>query len=1732
MVYIASAGLENDESWIDQLSNAATKGGSSAIASGVIGMYNTGVALANSLGADYEQRDSVEFVDDLLGSDVADYYSRNQGAIDGVGFMLTSIIPGTLAMKAVRAGQKVVAATKPATMLGQGLRALSAPNTQVTGMYKAIRKGNSALSQMQGVRLNLYANGFRQAAIESFAFETAAVLVNNQNSFMNPENLDYFDAVASNADSIMFGTILGGGVGGVISGITDYKKLRIAQAKTDTEFYKAANVVDRTVEAAAPGDNLAVQLADLKFTPSGREAPGQVFQRQLEAADQIKKDQIKKTLLDLTPETLDKKRVKGDSTYSQIADDMFKIVTDPNVTAEEASKAFGLLRSVDYAGKPSKFTKSAGFELDSGLDAISGAKRKTIMESAWEGVKLTNKENITTARGKLRELVNIGRSDKLDENGWKAIFSHGSESALSELLFTTKSGQGYAEEIFKVIKAQFPRINKELNAIELGKLSNLELGQKLSSGFRPDKPGQYLGLAVKALDGLDPKVASKLAPKLSKIVEDNNVLRSKFVNNDIYFNLRTREFSALPTAVRAADLGKMETKKGRLFYGAQGERSISLQNVTFKPLDADVKVADLTAQWAATQTKEFKLAPYVKKGIEDDNLPILNRLANEWESGSFVFDPKNPPKTAKGVEFRAAEEVKAFILTKKQNMLSSMLASKKYSTEELAEILDVKLGFVSRYGVPDRNGYDLVLRNGNYLRTENVRMTYDAADYERTMKVGRGMAEVERRLAGLREERNLFASRYFGAFSKELPASASQLPEHFNAASGITSASSTQTLLKAYQAENLSEMFFQGIGKFINVMRTKRTEDISAAVGGYASKIKTKPQAVAEVASINAKLAQGDYGVISGAQLKQFSDFIPEQYFKDAVVDETKQYIMPSRLIRDVHAGELSDDLASYFNWNGAELKVFKIADDDVGNMFRGLADDNLKFVIERNQYKTLVGEQGGWNEYSLPALPLDIMRAPELATVEFVGQTKFGVGKGLIAARNSQELQAKIRALKSSRNDVKVTEVSRTENRARLLGDFDNDLSLSESFSNPDMRKLGLAWDVLPEADPRLVDDFMANAIKRRFNLDRQVVRAKYHEEFKMLELADEVVNPVRQLGKDSVQSKAVSAQKKTLNAALGVQNYDEYRGLRTVQEKSAQAMEIMYGNMAGAAHKLSSALSPSKLVSKAAKDEAWENLNKVMRDYDLPEVYKGAEDYIISTTKAPRDMVSSLISRSNSVISALMLRADFTQPIVSAFSTPITLMPELNSLRRMIGSQVFDDIAKQVGGVKVPGTDQKFFSNYKVVAKAVADLWKRPELLQTYKEQGLVGHTLQEIVQAVDGISVAAGKGDVKMWEDALTKAGKGLTYFSDKMDEITRFIAARSTELILDDVIKAAPRAMADRIGSLKYSIMNSVVTKTHGNYVASQRPTLFQGWAGQAIGLFQTYQFNLLQAAGRHIADKNSKAMMQMLFYQSGFFGVQSIPGFQLVNEHIAKQNNGEADIYSELDVLTGSDVAEFLLYGGASQLTTPIFGTGVSFYTRGDLTPRTPLLIPTSVADIPIVSFTTKILGNMAATIDAAQGSLSMDTVWQALAHNGINRPLAGFGAVMLGERTTRQGTTMYDYDEVDNIGLHTVARLMGTTTMDEALAMSSFYRAKSYQSYRQAELNELGVEVKAAIRAGEPTSPVDFMSQYVETGGDYENFNRWYQTQASSVDKPEFDNMRNNLNSPEGRYLMNVMGSD
>ena len=339
------------------------------------------------------------------------------------------------------------------------------------------------------------------------------------------------------------------------------------------------------------------------------------------------------------------------------------------------------------------------------------------------------------------------------------------------------------------------------------------------------------------------------------------------------------------------------------------------------------------------------------------------------------------------------------------------------------------------------------------------------------------------------------------------------------------------------------------------------------------------------------------------------------------------------------------------------------------------------------------------------------------------------------------------------------------------------------------------------------------------------------------------------------------------------------------------------------------------------------------------------------------------------------------------------------------------------------------------------------------------------------------------------------------------------------------------------------VNTFVNRTQGNYLASQRPNMFAGPVGQAIGLFQTYQFNLMQQMLRYVGEGTGKDTMTLLALQGTIHGMNGLPAFNAVNTHLlgtASGNKEHKDAYSATYGTFGKEAGHWLMYGAASNM----FGLlhpdlKVNLYTRGDINPRHVTIVPTDPASIPFIQATGKVMANLFDVAGKLGGGADVTTtLLQGLEHNGLSRPLAGLAQTLQAIDNPQQAS--YSTSKRGNVigandflSLTNLARIAGGKPMDEAIALDATYRYKAYSAKDSAKRDVLGESIKSTLIAGKnPTSEqVDkFAEEYAKIGGTQQEFGKWFMGLYKTANQSQVNEIQKNLKSPFSQSMQQLMG--
>src|SRR5258708_17810567 len=206
---------------------------------------------------------------------------------------------------------------------------------------------------------------------------------------------------------------------------------------------------------------------------------------------------------------------------------------------------------------------------------------------------------------------------------------------------------------------------------------------------------------------------------------------------------------------------------------------------------------------------------------------------------------------------------------------------------------------------------------------------------------------------------------------------------------------------------------------------------------------------------------------------------------------------------------------------------------------------------------------------------------------------------------------------------------------------------------------------------------------------------------------------------------------------------------------------------------------------------------------------------------------------------------------------------------------------------------------------------------LLKRYQEIGVVTDILQQERQMLDKLTFNWKETSAQTDSKLKSAVEFGKKWTGNRMaEEMTRFVAADVMRQITDLAIESGV------LGSEKEAneYIQLFTNKIQGNYLHSQRPIVFQGVVGQAVSLFQTYQFNLMQQLFKYVGEGDNKAVGMLLGLQASIYGMQGLPAFNFLNTHIvgnATGNTEHRDLYYASDSLFGKELGDCMLYGAWS-----------------------------------------------------------------------------------------------------------------------------------------------------------------------------------------------------------------------
>ncbi len=757
---------------------------------------------------------------------------------------------------------------------------------------------------------------------------------------------------------------------------------------------------------------------------------------------------------------------------------------------------------------------------------------------------------------------------------------------------------------------------------------------------------------------------------------------------------------------------------------------------------------------------------------------------------------------------------------------------------------------------------------------------------------------------------------------------------------------------------------------------------------------------------------------------------------------------------------------------------------------------------------------------------------------VAFVKDTKItGAGHTtMIHAASEKELLALADKVPTDKG-YKVLYKSDAENYYKARDEYDYARTLNENYIDSEMKSRGINSQFFQRTDPQtIVNSILQQHLRADDVLATELVRLKYQPQMDWLADQGAQYSKVESSKYGSSLSKiektGTNPYTDITKTMLDVSKVTEYPLLHSFNKSLDTAVSKTYGVV-------------RDLFTAAKTPKDLEAVNKHLQDAGYNNAYADAATLALVNHTAPKAELSKFVRTSNSILSFFTLGSDMLNGINNAIGANILRGTELHQLTNAIkkGDTVLADELAKLAKIQLPGTGDLVLSPAKLIARANKSFLSEEgkTLIAQYEQEGLIKTGLQQFksiqddftlqgTETVTNLNSRIDRAFAKAKEFSGDIAATGRKYSgNDFFEKYNRFISANVMHQLTDLAESAGLLT-----GAESRAYRNTFVNRVEGNTIASQRPIIFQGPIGQAVGLFQSYQFNLMQQLFRYVGEGTSKDAAMLIGLQGTLYGINGLPAFNFINTHIVGNlsgNKNHTDLYDATYGIAGKTAGDFLMYGIPSSITQ------TNIYSRGDINPRQLTIIPNSLAQVPVVGAYGKFFSNIKDTVDKiGAGGNVWQSVLQGIEHNGISRPLAGIAQVAqsLGPEgkvfsTTTKGDILYSNDLMS---LATLSRLAGGRPIDEAIINDGVYRVTAYEAAQSAKRKLLTEAVKTTGIAGQvadDTSILAFSEAHAATGGKSAQFNKWMLKEYMTANTPRSEKIRSQLSSPFAQKMQILM---
>lgn len=1677
------------QSFADQATDVIQYGVGAAVLSGLGSIYNTGAAGINLLGGSVEEIDTYKKLAEI-DLNWADYYKTNKNAIDTVGFIGSSFIPGTLAIK----GLNLARAGSGAGAFGRALGFARTAQAEAldAALVELAAEGGTVFTRINKNKLAAMAWGTADQTLSAAAFETGVALTMKQSPLLADDS--WWDI----GKTAMLGAAFGGLVGGGIDSLILNKSFKNAVSAIDSKQRKYDYVAGLDKFSLDVGDK-AYALADsLIALPREVLTADKTLELSfhLAAGSAVRKVDISKVLGNVIQGTERKALQDFEITLQQLSN-------DSSVTqsfADFALKRFVKMR--DSGASDAAMRDSMGDVLFE-LKAVRAATEEPTVASQdlWYFRKSLKTEELAGIKSIEDWETAIKSSTPFADNAYKKpyVFLGSQEQKLASFKnagFIGREGDNGFKNLSEAWKA-----GRDVAFLEDG---TLRVNDSSNLWKRVDDPiyssSRYLNTRTGAItENSVLTAADKLAP--------NKVLDSSVLKLDAVY-LPTKSGTRVLDMKVFNEAGDTEYFTARHAWASKltdEQIPTTIEATDFSLMDRLRTVAseDQLAQIDLYSGKHF-LGTAADVGLDD-----TIRSAKLSESQRLFMEAAESGKSA---DVRAV----AYQLNVEPQWLEQAVASR--FRDNMAGELQVGNKTVS-------TGDGIFLPLDTYTRRENLVVEFSRPQQFRELDFispemswqqkrnlilesvdGNGGQFVTGEQAwAYRVNAAIQINKNAGSAVLGLKRTSLLLDLAQDAAKMADSSGVGATMFGSSNADygNYLKLWAQDTGKNVHKWIQDDVNTAVTAMGTAAMKLRAEPVAASELGILTNLLRSSDEKYV-------WSSLSPKQMILRELKEVEGDPVKYAEALRSVQG-------------NGRRPTI-DVESDLVVDFLKTHTSLNSDRINKRTVLNNAKGFQSNINPDTVYVPPIDTTYFQHFAFVRPIEGKAFGTSEvSMIFGRNAEELGKRLSSVDRQNFDVVTKQETEKFFKAKQVYDFD--LTINEPRINSELRKSGALSNFQPEVRPEnLIEDYIRWHQNQAGRLVRDSVETYYAQQFQEIsKLGENYVDVASSQFAGTIRkskTEITNPYDDYLKTSLDVSKRSEYAFLHQANEfvdalgtRAYRAVQSVFGD------------AQKGIVT-------WEQANAQMEKYGIKGVYSNKEEFFAANVPRDRNIVREYVSKANAFLANTVLRLDFFNSIVNVVSTPMMLGTELASIRNLVKNDpILTGKLAELTSVAVPGgSGAAVPSTTKLIGQAIGNFFgpEKEMLLTRYKANGDVKDTLSQFHSMLDNLSMRA---DFKVFSDGVNSAfekGAKLT-LNEQAEQFTRFISADVMRQVSDPLVAAGTLSLKEQ-----NAYISVFTNRVQGNYISSQRPIVFQGVLGSAVSLFQTYSFNLMQQLLRHVENKDKRAVATLFGMQAGTFGLNGTPFFEAVNTHLignSSINQGHYDAYSMAPALMGKEMGDWLMYGTASAF--PAFGNNwPALYTRGDINPRHASILPLNPVDIPAIDAAVRVVKNLSDMGGKlVSGANVTETLLQGLEHNGINRPLAGFAQVLSGKSTTSKGGLISASNDFSAIT--SAARIMGAKPMDEAVALNNLYRVQSYKAADTERLEHLGERVKSYLYKNHfpPDAVMDgFMKDYARVGGRVENFNGAMQRWAKDANTSTVEKMRTKLKSSYGNRLNEIMG--